>query len=221
MFNVYIFQAEDKTTIQFDFIRLFLSCSNQWVKLRDGDSTASNLLAHLEGTPDSINPIISTGPNLLVEFFSSVAVLSSGDCFGGFFAQINRIGQWRVIRNQIFLFTREFNYFCFLTDATNRSQPNSTRVDLKNHFEYLMSDIDSFLATVSAILLFLLVTCMCFTVQFAERKHKYHKAVTTMDKHSNSTRTLKYFSQAEPRRYIPGVPSHTQILENINFFPYY
>lgn len=49
-----------------------------------------------------------------------------------------------------------------------------------------MFDADSFLATISAILLFLLVTCMCFTVQFAERKHKYHKAITTLDNHSNS-----------------------------------
>lgn len=55
-----------------------------------------------------------------------------------------------------------------------------------------MFDVDSFLATISAILLFLLVTCMCFTVQFAERKHKYHKAITTLDNNSNSTScTLK------------------------------
>lgn len=66
------------------------------------------------------------------------------------------------------------------------SLPNSNHIDFKDNLIYLMSDIDSFLATISAILLFLLVTCMCFTVQFAERKHKYHKAVTTMDKHSNS-----------------------------------
>lgn len=71
---------------------MFLSCSDQWIRLRDGDSTASNLLAHLEGTPDFINPIISTGPNILVEFFSDIAALSNGDCFGGFFVQINRIG---------------------------------------------------------------------------------------------------------------------------------
>jgi len=70
---------------------LFLSCTGQWIRLRDGDSTASNLLAHLEGTPDSTDPIISTGPNLLVEFFSDIAALSNGDCFGGFFVQINRI----------------------------------------------------------------------------------------------------------------------------------
>lgn len=67
----------------------------------------------------------------------------------------------------------------------NRSLPNSSHVNFKGNFIYLMSDIDSFLATISAILLFLLVTCVCFTVQFAERKHNYHKA-TTMDKHSNS-----------------------------------
>lgn len=90
--NMY-FQAEDKNIVQFEFIRLFLSCTNQWIKLRDGDSTASNLLAHLEGTPDFVNPIISTGPYLLIEFFSSLSTLKSGDCFGGFFAQINRIGQ--------------------------------------------------------------------------------------------------------------------------------
>lgn len=57
---------------------------------------ASNLLAHFEGTPDSINPILSTGQYLLIEFFSGVAVLSNSDCFGGFFAQINRIGQFNI-----------------------------------------------------------------------------------------------------------------------------
>lgn len=112
-------------------------------------------------------------------------------------------------------------YFCFPTDTMNRSQPNSTRVDLKNHFVYLMSDIDSFLATVSAILLFLLVTCMCFTVQFAERKHKYHKAVTTMDKHSNSMRTHQYFNHRRNYgEYTRRVYSHTNtyLLKNIYFY---
>jgi len=81
-----------------------------------------------------------------------------------------------------------FKYKFVHTGANNWSLPNSSHVELNNNFIYLMSDIDSFLATISAILLFLLVTCMCFSVQFAERKHKYHKAITTMDKHSNSTR---------------------------------
>lgn len=63
--------------------------------------------------------------------------------------------------------------------------PNSSHVYFKNNLIYLMSDIDSFLATISAILLFLLVTCMCFTIQFAERKHKYHKAIIKADKQSN------------------------------------
>lgn len=72
------------------------------------------------------------------------------------------------------------------TGMNNWSLPNSSHVDFKDNFHYLMSDIDSFLATISAILLFLLVTCVCFTVQFAERKHNYHKAIITMDKHSNS-----------------------------------
>lgn len=98
------FQTEDKTIIQFDFIRLFLSCPNQWIKLRDGDSTASNLLVHLEGVPDFINPIMTTGKYLLVEFFSNVAVLSNGDCFGGFFAQINRIGQYSRIIYALYIY---------------------------------------------------------------------------------------------------------------------
>lgn len=72
------------------------------------------------------------------------------------------------------------------TGINNWSLPNSSHVDFPDNFMYLMSDVDSFLATVSAILLFLLVTCICFTVQFAERKHKYHKAITTMDNCSNS-----------------------------------
>lgn len=79
-----------------------------------------------------------------------------------------------------------YNIFVF-TGINNWSLPNSSHVKFNNTFIYFMSDIDSFLATISAILLFLLVTCMCFSLQFAERKHKYHKAITTMDKHSNST----------------------------------
>ncbi|VVC26030.1 Hypothetical protein CINCED_3A022385, partial [Cinara cedri] len=67
----------------------------------------------------------------------------------------------------------------------NWSLPNSSHVDFKYNIIYFMSEVDSFLTTISAILLFLLVTCMCFTVQFAERKHKYHKAITTLDSHSN------------------------------------
>ncbi|KAL4148505.1 hypothetical protein QTP88_002735 [Uroleucon formosanum] len=182
--SFWLIKADDKTTIQFDFIRLFLSCSNQWIKLRDGDSTASNLLAHLEGTPDSTNPIMSTGSYLLVEFFSSSTMLSNGDCFGGFFAQINRIS------------------------ANNWSLPNSSHVEFNNNLIYLISDIDSFLATISAILLFLLITCMCFSVQFAERKHKYHKAITTMDKHSNMGSTCSMLNDNDYTASTTTLQSH-------------
>lgn len=90
--------------------------------------------------------------------------------------------------NVIFITKCFYKYIIVFTGANNKSLPNSSLVEFNNNFTYLISDIDSFLATISAILLFLLVTCMCFSLQFAERKHKYHKAITTMDKHSNSTR---------------------------------
>lgn len=86
----------------------------------------------------------------------------------------------------MYLYILYLIYIYISTGSNNWSLPNSSHVDFKDDFIYLISDIDSFLATISAIILFLLVTCMCFTVQFAERKHKYHKAVTTMDKHYNS-----------------------------------
>ncbi|XP_050532355.1 uncharacterized protein LOC126900580 [Daktulosphaira vitifoliae] len=156
--SLWLIKAEDKTIIQLDIVRIILVCPEQWIKIRDGNSTASNLLIHLEGSPESIKPILSSGSYLLLEFFSKTISSSNDECFGGFFVQISRI-------------------------ENKTSIINTNHVLFKDNILFLISNIDSFLATVSAIFLFLVVTCMCFTVQFAERKHKYHKAKTA-DKHS-------------------------------------
>lgn len=79
-----------------------LACEAQWLKVRDGDSLAATLVAHLTMESQSVTivpvRVRSSGPHLLLEFFSGVDPSTNGanaamDCRGGFLAHAQQLGQ--------------------------------------------------------------------------------------------------------------------------------
>ncbi|KAJ8982276.1 hypothetical protein NQ317_007250 [Molorchus minor] len=87
----WLVQADEDFRIQFRVEQFYLPCGTQWLKVRDGNSLSSNLLSDLTGAPDTTPSVVnSTGPNLLLEFFSDG---NSGVqiCGGGFLAQAMQI----------------------------------------------------------------------------------------------------------------------------------
>lgn len=70
-----------------------LPCASQWLKVRDGDSMTSNLLAQLAGVPSLPYHIVSSGPCLLLEFFSDEMAAAGQECWGGFLAHAQQLGK--------------------------------------------------------------------------------------------------------------------------------
>lgn len=95
--SLFSLQADEDFIIQFRVEQFRLPCGTQWLKIRDGNSLSSNLLADLWGGRDTQPSIVnSTGSNLLLEYFSdevfSVSTsMARHDCGGGFLAQALQI----------------------------------------------------------------------------------------------------------------------------------
>lgn len=73
-----------------------LACDKQWLKVRDGDSLASTLVAHLSAeSQNTARPVraVATGHSLLLEFFSEVHPDNGLDCKGGFLAHAQQMGE--------------------------------------------------------------------------------------------------------------------------------
>ncbi|KAK9880256.1 hypothetical protein WA026_010131 [Henosepilachna vigintioctopunctata] len=80
-------QAEINNIIQFKIEWFDSSCGRQWLKIRDGMTLASNMLADLSNHMMSNTSIInSTGSTMLLEFFSDDSFSSDKRCGGGFLA---------------------------------------------------------------------------------------------------------------------------------------
>lgn len=92
-----IFQSDEDSIIQFKVDQFHLPCGNQWLKIRDGNALSSNLLADLSGVYDTSTSVInSTGPNLLLEYFSDENSSARQICGGGFLAHASQISTQRV-----------------------------------------------------------------------------------------------------------------------------
>ncbi|KAL3272307.1 hypothetical protein HHI36_024065 [Cryptolaemus montrouzieri] len=87
-------QSDENCLIQFGIEWFESSCGIQWLKVRDGMSLSSNLLADLSnvlGTRTSV--INSTGSTMLLEFFSDELVNDEQSCGGGFLAFAMQLGE--------------------------------------------------------------------------------------------------------------------------------
>ncbi|XP_048526054.1 uncharacterized protein LOC109534664 isoform X2 [Dendroctonus ponderosae] len=88
----WLIQADDDCVIKFRVEQFNLPCGNQWLKIRDGSSLSSALLSDLSGQPGTVpSQVNSTGPNLLLEFYSDDITLGSQVCDGGFLAEASQI----------------------------------------------------------------------------------------------------------------------------------
>lgn len=58
---------------------------------------SSALLAQLTGAPLNLASITSTGPHLLLEFFSDGNVASGQECWGGFLAHAQQLGMQSTV----------------------------------------------------------------------------------------------------------------------------
>lgn len=69
-------------------------CGNQWLKIRDGSSLSSVLLADLSGEPGTVpKQVNSTGANLLLEFYTDDVAMGGQMCDGGFLAEASQISR--------------------------------------------------------------------------------------------------------------------------------
>ena len=88
----WLVQADEGFQIKFtmDFFRL--PCNTQWLKIRDGDSLASDLiLEYIGGTANNPKEILSTKPQMLLEFYSSERLTKDDSCEGGFLGHAQQI----------------------------------------------------------------------------------------------------------------------------------
>ncbi|XP_034934058.1 uncharacterized protein gogo isoform X2 [Chelonus insularis] len=86
--SFWLVQAEPRSVVKLHFYQSKFPCAGQYVKARDGDSTSAELLADIaydRNIPES-GTVISSGQNLLLEFFSDEIVASRTACAGGFLA---------------------------------------------------------------------------------------------------------------------------------------
>ncbi|CAG9864192.1 unnamed protein product [Phyllotreta striolata] len=90
--NFWLIQADADSLIEFRVLQFRLECRTQSLKIRDGNALSSNLLALLSSTSDAVSlSINSTGPNMLLEFFSMNIEDATTICGGGFLAQARQI----------------------------------------------------------------------------------------------------------------------------------
>lgn len=93
--SLWLIQADDGHQIRahFDFFRLM--CPSQYVKIRDGDSLGSELIAEIYGgVAGKHNPVMSSDVKLLLEFYSDDFSTIGETCKGGFLIHSQQIREY-------------------------------------------------------------------------------------------------------------------------------
>lgn len=86
--------ADHQIRLVFDFFRLI--CSTQYIRIRDGDSLAAELIAEFRGSAKDSEAIISSGTLLLIEFYSNELSTIGQSCKGGFLTHAQQIRKFFV-----------------------------------------------------------------------------------------------------------------------------
>lgn len=82
--------AGHRVRIHFDFFRLI--CAEQYIRVRDGDSLASDLIGEfVGGNAKASDAIVSTESKLLLEFYSNELSTVGESCKGGFLTHVQQI----------------------------------------------------------------------------------------------------------------------------------
>lgn len=87
----WLIQADSGYRIRFkiDFFRL--PCISQSLKLRDGDSLSSEMIAEYNGGSEHTDTVVSTSSQMLLEFFSDELESMGETCGGGFLGHAQQI----------------------------------------------------------------------------------------------------------------------------------
>lgn len=105
--SLWLVQTDDdyRIRLHFDFFRLI--CPTQYIKIRDGDSLGSDLVAENYGGVALLDadPILSTDSKLLLEFFSDDFAIIGDSCKGGLLIHVQQF--------------RKFLRFSFATLSSN------------------------------------------------------------------------------------------------------
>lgn len=102
----WLIQAEADHQIRMKMDYLHLPCANQYLKVRDGDSTGARLLVEYNGgtliTPTQ-DVTRSTSSEILIEFFSDDLAITGEFCGGGYLVHVQQIPLNRPPGNYSFI----------------------------------------------------------------------------------------------------------------------
>lgn len=92
----WLIQADNSHQIRMKLDFLRLPCSAQYLKVRDGDSLAAQLVVEYEGgtiepPPKEDVVAVSTNSQILIEFFTDEFVVMGDSCAGGFLVHVQQI----------------------------------------------------------------------------------------------------------------------------------
>lgn len=93
--SFWLVQAKPGHVLRLYFDQARFPCQGQYARLRDGDSLIDELLADVSsertaGMPQMQQRIVTSGPRMLLEFYSGEAVLEATEapCLAGFLAHV-------------------------------------------------------------------------------------------------------------------------------------
>lgn len=88
---------EHRIRLVFDFFRLI--CSSQYIRIRNGDSMAAEVIAEFGGgSTKNFEPIISSSTRLLIEFYSHELSMIEHSCKGGFLVHAQQIRKFFLLK---------------------------------------------------------------------------------------------------------------------------
>ncbi|XP_063242535.1 uncharacterized protein LOC134542316 [Bacillus rossius redtenbacheri] len=87
----WLVQANPGYVVRLSVDHFRLPCASQWLKVRDGDSLSARLAAQLAGGRASARSVTSSGPSLLLEFFTDELLAGGAECGGGFLAHAQQL----------------------------------------------------------------------------------------------------------------------------------
>lgn len=91
----WLIQADPGHRIRFNFDFFRLICSTQYIRIRDGDSLAAELVAeYIGGSGKNSESIVSSDSKLLLEFYSNELSTIGESCKGGFLTHAQQIRKY-------------------------------------------------------------------------------------------------------------------------------
>lgn len=165
--TIWVIQADREHIIRFSVEHFRFPCNSQWLKVRDGDSRSATLIGELSRSHTTSLPVTSSGPSLLIEFFSDESLASGQECGGGFVAHAQ---QSRPVYSNASSVSSGFSLSNILRNI--EVAPTATSNLTLVHFAVAL-----FVCTV-------IFVSGCLGIQYIYRYRKYHLAAAAEDTES-------------------------------------